>query len=55
MNWFVSLFEFIITEFYFLQSCCFPSRKEALIKEKDFVDDENNNTKQNSDNIEGSK
>ena len=29
--------------------------KEVIIKEKDFVDDENNNTKQNSDHIEASK
>ena len=33
---------------------CFPSKKEAIIKENEFVDNENNNTKLNSDN-EGSK
>ena len=51
MNWFVSFSKIII---YIIQSCCFPSKKESIIKENDFVDNENNNTKLNSDN-EGSK
>ena len=49
MNWFVSLFYI-----YILQSCCFPTKKEAIIKENDYVEEENNNTKLNSDN-DGSK
>ena len=49
MNWLVSSYEYLI-----IQSCCFPSKKEAIIKENEFVDNENNNTKLNSDN-EGSK
>ena len=36
--------------FSYVQSCCFPSKKEAIIKENEFVDEENNNTKLNSDN-----
>ena len=51
MNWFVSLNNNSISLF---QSCCLPKKKELIIKENDFVDDEINNTKLNSD-ADGSK
>ena len=50
MNWLVSHRNIKL----FIQSCCFPSKKEAMIKDNEFVDNENNNTNLNSNN-EGSK
>ena len=47
MNWFVRKKKYLT----YFQKCCFPSEKEAIIKEEvEVIDEDNNNTKINSDN-----
>ena len=49
MNWFVNLILYNILILIF-QSFCFPKKEEIIIKQKDILLDEENNTKLNSDN-----
>ena len=50
MNWLVSHFNKKILKIK-LQSCCFPSRKEALIKDNEIIkNDYINNNKNNLEN-----
>ena len=48
MNWIVS--HTSIINLILIQKCCFPSRKEEIIKEKEFIDEDTFNQKPNSDN-----
>ena len=48
-SWFVNLSLYNIKNLIF-QSICFPKKEEIIIKGKDILLDEENNTKVNSDN-----